>query len=90
MRQLLLLALILAAGCSGRIEKDKRPSFQIDLSQPFRIEFGRGSGWDGLDTVKIDQTGRVVVHRQRWEQRGGISYPLWDTATLQLSPDALG
>ena len=48
------------AGCSGRVETDDRPTFTIDRTQPFQLEFGRGSGRAGLDTVKIDQTGRVL------------------------------
>ena len=41
-------------GCSGSVERDDRPAFTVDPGQPFRLEFGRGSGWHGLNTVKLD------------------------------------
>jgi len=66
--------------------RNDSPAFTIDRSQPFRLEFGRGSGWHGLDTVKLDQAGRVVLHRAKGESISVIS---WETATLQLSPELL-
>jgi len=66
-----------------------RPAFAIDSAQPFHIEFGRGSGWHGLDTVKLDQTGRVVLHRCRYERRPDAIRGFLETTTLQLSPEAL-
>ncbi|OWK45407.1 hypothetical protein FRUB_01738 [Fimbriiglobus ruber] len=67
-----------------------RPAFTIDPTQPFQLEFGRGSGGRrGLDTVKIDQTGRAVLHRMKSERKEGVSVLSWEFATLQLSPEAL-
>jgi hypothetical protein len=57
--------------------RNRGPSFTIDHTQPFWLEFGRGSGWHGLDTVKIDQTGLAVLHRMTSQQQ-------WEVATLQL------
>lgn len=79
-RSLVIVAAFAVGGCSGHVERDSRPAFTIDRSQPFWLEFGRGSGWHGLDTVKLDQTGRVVLHRMK-------STP--QVATLQLSPEAV-
>jgi hypothetical protein len=81
--------ILLAAGCSGRVEKDDRPAFAIDHTQPFWLEFGRGSGWHGLNTVKIDQTGRVVLHRMKSAHQDGATVLSWEAATLQLTPEAL-
>lgn len=64
-------------------------AFTIDHTQPFWLEFGRGSGWHGLDTVKLDQTGRAVVHRMKAERKEDVTVLSWEVATLQLSPDAL-
>lgn len=76
-------------GCSGRVEQDPRPTFHIDATQPFRLEFGRGSGWQGLETVKIDQSGCVVLHRMKRERREDATLETWETATLSLPPDGL-
>jgi hypothetical protein len=79
---LVIAVALVVVGCSGRVERDDRPAFTIDRTQPFWLEFGRGSGWHGLDTIKLDQTGRVVLHRI-------TSRMSWEVATLQLSPEAL-
>ena len=42
---------------------DPKPRWVLDEGRPWTIEFGRGSGLDGLDTVKIDNDGKVVLHR---------------------------
>jgi hypothetical protein len=86
------LVIVLAfvfAGCSGRVEKDDRPAFSIDRTQPFWLEFGRGSGWQGLDTVKIDQTGKAVLHRMKSDRQQDVTVLSWEVATLQLSPEAV-
>ena len=67
----LIIAIVLI-GCSDDrktilpavvIDSDTRPAFTLDVSKPFVIEFGRGSGWHGLDVIKIDGTGAVELHR---------------------------
>jgi hypothetical protein len=81
-------------GCSGgRVIEDTNPPFHLDPDQPFRLDFGRGSGWHGLDTIKIDETGGVVLHRMkdelRKDEKGDIIVLSWETTTLRLQPDAL-
>ena len=73
-RTLLILAIALGCGCSKRganggfggsthVEPDTRPAFVLDASKPFVIEFGRGSGQEGLGVVKVTETGEVALHR---------------------------
>lgn len=84
-RKVLVAVALAAAGCSGRVEQDDRPVFRIDPAQPFRLELGRGSGWDGLDTTRIDQDGKVVLYRSRRPE----AEPQWETAALRLRPESL-
>jgi hypothetical protein len=65
------------------------PAPNIDHTQPFWLEFGRGSGWHGLETIKIDQTGRVVLHRIKSKQPDNATFNSCEVATLRLSPEAL-
>lgn len=83
----LLIAFVLAVlgGMYSLAMRNGSPSFTIDRSRPFCLEFGRGSGWQGLNTAKLDQTGRVVLYRMRREH---VSVVHWETTTLQLSPQA--
>jgi|SRR5579859_6489156 len=53
----------------------------INRDQAFLIEFGRGSGWHGLNTVKILDDGTVILYRQT---RTG-----WETAQTSLSPESV-
>jgi len=50
---------------------------RLDPAAPYRIEFGRGSGWHGLDTVKVTDDGSVVLHvfRHNAWYVGGMSLP---------------
>jgi hypothetical protein len=84
-RLLMIAAALATAGCSGRVEKDDRPTFHIDPAQPFRLELGRGSGWHGLDTIRLSQDGSAVLHRLKQ----GPKEDVWETATLRLEPGAL-
>src|SRR5262249_50895911 len=86
---LVIVVAFAVVGCSGRIEKDDRQAFAIDHTQPFWLEFGRGSGWHGLDTIKIDQTGRVILHRMKSERQENVNVLSWEVGTLQLSPEGL-
>lgn len=67
--------------------EDHRPSLSIDPAKPFTIEFGRGSGWAGLNTVNINENGTVVLYRLQVEQRREIRYLFWETGTMQLLPE---
>jgi len=85
----IVIAFAAAAGCSGRVEKDDRPAFTIDRTQPFWLEFGRGSAWHGLDTIKIDQTGRVVLHRMNSTRQENVEVLSWEVGSLQLPPEGV-
>ena len=63
---------------------DDRPRMSFDPQEPYRLEFGRGSGWHGLDTVAIED-GKVVLHRLK--EDGKETY-VWLTGTLPISIDA--
>src|SRR5262245_55092291 len=52
-----------------KVVSDEKPAFRIDPDKPYRIEFGRGSGWHGLETVQFAEDGRVVLHRMTFELR---------------------
>jgi len=65
----------------SKVVKDDRPPFRLDPVKPWRIEFGRGSGYHGLDTVKLDQGGHLVLHRLG--SRG------WETAAVDLQADVV-
>jgi len=73
----------------SKVVKDDRPPFRIDPDRPWGIEFGRGSGWHGLDTIKFDQDGRLVLHRLKEEPQGGGIAHSWETATAHLPPEAV-
>src|SRR5262245_35390826 len=88
-RSMAIVVALAVLGCSGSVEKDDRPPFVIDGTQPFRLEFGRGSGWHGLNTIQIDQTGRTILHRLKSERRRDETVLSWEVATLQLSAEAL-
>lgn len=91
-RHWLLIAVTLAVVGGGvyfLAVRDDSPTFTIDHTQPFWLEFGRGSGWHGLDTIKTDQTGRAVLHRMKSERKEDGTFLSWEVATLQFSPEAL-
>ena len=56
----------------------------LDPDLPYIIQFGRGSGWHGLDTVKVAQDGTVTLHRLTNGED-----PFWETATLKLHTESL-
>lgn len=62
----------------NKVDPDPRPAFVLDPSKPFVIEFGRGSGWNGLDIVKLDNNGAVQL--TRYEGR-----PIAESASLKLT-----
>ena len=73
----------------SKVVADDRPPVRIDPDAAWRIEFGRGSGWHGLDTVAIDRDGRLVLHRLRSERREGGTTHSWETAAARLPADAV-
>lgn len=66
-------------------EPDPNPAVPWDAAADYRLEFGRGSGMEGLDTVAI-QDGKVTLHWRIWEDEP-TSY--WQTVTMELSEIAI-
>jgi hypothetical protein len=84
-----LVSFIAVVGCFDRAEKDDRPASTNNLTHSFQLEFGRGSGWHGLNTIKLDQTGRVILHRLKSEyQQQGI-VRTWEVATIQIRQESV-
>lgn len=88
-RGLILMVAIVFAGCRATVKIDDRPPFTVDPTQPFSLVFGRGSGWKGLDTIRVDQSGSVIVHRKKYELKDGRHSLSWEVATVQLSAESL-
>jgi hypothetical protein len=91
-RRLLMLiatALIVPVGGWAVWRAFAASAFTIDRTQPFWLEFGRGSGWHGLNTVKLDQTGRVLLHRMKYTREENVIVQSWEVATLQLPQEQL-
>lgn len=65
-----------------KVTRSNGPVFEVDATKVYRIELGRGSGIDGLETVAISSDGAVVLHRLTKPQG-------WVTGTLVLPHDAL-
>lgn len=78
MHKTLLILAVIVSGCGRGTNPSPRSSFVLDASKPFIVELGRGSGWRGLDIVRIDQTGSVEL--QRVKQDASI-----ESAALRLS-----
>lgn len=78
----------------AKTQPDHRPTFSFMPSSPFHLEFGRGSGREGLDTFATDETGRAVLHRCQFEYRyhlrhGRVLSPFWERAELKLSDNSI-
>lgn len=85
---LLVTGVLFGVWWSGpTVKRDNRPAFRIDPEQPYRIEFGRGSGWHGLSTIKITQDRQAIVHRKRRDHQDGVTNLYWETTTLRLSAE---
>jgi hypothetical protein len=71
-----------------KTEPDSQPLMKFDPTQPYRLEFGRGSGSTGLDTIAIDENSQVVLHRMQENLEGGVVRPHWETAssTIDATP----
>ena len=50
----------------GFPELPKRP-FILNKEKSFTIQFGRGSGWKGIELIKIDNKGNVHLHKLNGE-----------------------
>lgn len=62
-----------------KIKPEKREKIKFDYDTPYKLEFGRGSGWHGLNTIAIDEKGEITLHRQ--QKKKHTNY-YWETATL--------
>ena len=67
-------------------ETDDRPPMSFDARKPYRLEFGRGSGWHGLDTIAIED-GKVILHRLGEDKKGNTG-GIWVSGTMQIPKDA--
>lgn len=76
-RELVVLLPFLLFGCAD----SHQPLARIDPTKAFQIEFGRGSGWHGLDTIAVESSGAVTLFR-----RGADA---WETGTLSLPSKAV-
>lgn len=66
----------------SRSEADTHPAIKFDSEKPYRLTFGRGSGWHGLDTIALNEEGNITLHRLKKEKREDIIYYYWETATV--------
>lgn len=81
----LLLLGWMPSGCSRDdydITPDPRPAFVLDSTKPFVIEIGQGSGLDGLDIIRVEDSGMVLLTRF-------VSQLKPESASLQLSKPEL-
>src|SRR4051794_34102243 len=64
-------------------------AFSFVPSRPYNLDFGRGSGLDGLETVSLDAKGDAVVHRSvpgyAFSLRyGKIGTNTWERTNIKL------
>lgn len=69
----------------SKSETDTRPPIQFDVSKPYRLEFGRGSGLEGLDTIALDENGHIILHRLKVEEKNDVIHHYWERSNLYLS-----
>jgi hypothetical protein len=60
---------------------------RVEPGVAWNIEFGRGSGMLGLETVNVASNGTVVLHRFAQTSEPGIL--VWETATLAVPQRAV-
>jgi len=71
----------------ARTEPDENSAMRFDVSKPYRLEFGRGSGRRGYDTIALDGTGRVALCRQNRNYSDNRPH-YWETAELSVDAPA--
>ena len=85
---ILLVVSLTFAGCGGVIKQDSGDgSFDLALvsseidnravmdfkpDKPFHLEFGRGSGWHGLEVVKLNEKGLLETYEFSPDYRRGV------------------
>ncbi|MGA2068006.1 MAG: hypothetical protein ABSG86_23755 [Thermoguttaceae bacterium] len=65
------------------------PPFVIDAAKPWKIELGRGSGRDGLDTAALTHDGTVLLYRLTRKPTSGARGASWETAEMALPHEAV-
>lgn len=58
---------------------------KFDITKSFYLQFGRGSGWHGLDTIEIKETGDVTMIRMKNEWKDKTIYYFWEKTTISLN-----
>ena len=77
------LCLLLGQAFSGTRKQSKpERNWIFTPAAPFELDFGRGSGMVGLDTVAISEDGNAVLHRLGEHRQ-------WVWATLRLSREQM-
>jgi hypothetical protein len=69
------------------IDMDPQREMPFDPAQPYHLKFGRGNRTDGLDTIEIDEEGRVVLYRLKEEKDGGQTDHSWETVSLSIDAE---
>ena len=70
------------AFAAGRAITDPAGPMSFDAVKPFKLDFGRGSGMDGLETIAIAENGKVTICRRTRDAT-------WESASLRLSAQQL-
>jgi hypothetical protein len=71
------------------VTRTKRLSFRIDRTRPWIIDLGRGSGRYGLETIRVDQDGRVEMCSMTTPEAGDPNRFGWEKAVAQLPAEAV-
>jgi hypothetical protein len=86
MRRLRIPLLLFFGGC---ILESAEPQKSIDPDQPYRIELGRGSGWHGLNTIRITEDGTATLFRLVTEHRKASIHQYTETTEVELPADVV-
>ena len=70
----------------AEVEVDERPPMKLEGDKPFRLEFGRGSGLMGLETITIERD-RVVLCRRNFKQIDEVTWRHWEVSTNGVGPN---
>lgn len=49
-----------------KVVPDDGQKWEFQPAQEYKVEFGRGSGWVGLATIKLESSGKVVICEPRY------------------------
>lgn len=68
---------------------DMRPAMTFDVEKPYCLQFGRGSGLDGMDTIALDESGRVLLCRKKHAREGDGFNTYWETKSFQTGANEI-